>query len=103
MMRVQEFSPMKDGVSWTANEIKYFLHIIDRTKVIINYLFTLKLMYRLNRLIIAGTNTVGCTLISFQVEDFFKEQKEKIADLKQTPNLLNGFNKHLLSKVLVSF
>ena len=40
MMRVQEFSPMKDGVSWTANEFKYFLHIIDRTKVIEKIILT---------------------------------------------------------------
>lgn len=37
MLHVQEFSPMKDGVSWTANEFKYFLHVIDRKKV--HYLF----------------------------------------------------------------
>ncbi len=34
MMRVVELSPLKGSVSWTSKPVSYYLHKIDRTRVI---------------------------------------------------------------------
>lgn len=34
IMNVREIMPLKGSVSWTGKPVSYFLHTIDRTKVI---------------------------------------------------------------------
>lgn len=34
IMHVSEMSPLRGSVSWTGKPVSYYLHIIDRTKVV---------------------------------------------------------------------
>jgi len=51
-MHVSAMEPITGSVSWTCNPVKYYLHVIDRTKVnailsCSNKLFDLDSYYRL--------------------------------------------------------
>jgi len=40
-MHVTAMEPITGSVSWTCNPVKYYLHVIDRTKVINTFNFKL--------------------------------------------------------------
>lgn len=40
-MHVTAMEPITGSVSWTCNPVKYYLHVIDRTKVINILIFKL--------------------------------------------------------------
>jgi H3 lysine-79-specific histone-lysine N-methyltransferase len=37
IMHVSAMEPITGSVSWTCNPVKYYLHVIDRTKVNITF------------------------------------------------------------------
>jgi len=50
IMHVSAMEPITGSVSWTCNPVKYYLHVIDRTKVsftlnLIDFVYIIKNLY----------------------------------------------------------
>lgn len=67
-MHVSEMVPLKGSVSWTGKPVSYYLHVIDRTKVI---------------------NVLTCMTVNVYILLF--EFEKGIVVFSQTPLLLSIF------------